>query len=73
MALRAMVREDGGMDAQAWNERYAAADLVWSSGPNGFVEELLTPLVEARPTGSALDVGAGRGATRSGWRSRAGA
>ena len=49
------------MDAQAWDERYSAADLVWSSGPNGFVEELLTPLLAARPGGSALDIAAGEG------------
>ncbi|MCU1538156.1 MAG: Methyltransferase type 12 [Humibacillus sp.] len=49
------------MDAQSWNERYAAADLVWSTGPNAFVEELLTPVVAAHPEGSALDVAAGEG------------
>jgi SAM-dependent methyltransferase len=61
------------MDAKAWDERYAAADLVWSSGPNGFVEELLTPLVSAHPNASALDVAAGEGRNaiwlaQQGWR-----
>ena len=26
------------MDARGWDERYAAADLVWSATPNRFVE-----------------------------------
>jgi SAM-dependent methyltransferase len=29
----------------AWNERYAAADLVWGSEPNRFVEEALRDVV----------------------------
>jgi hypothetical protein len=27
------------MDATAWDARYAASELVWSAGPNQFVEE----------------------------------
>ena len=45
------------MDATAWDERYAAAPLVWSAGPNGFVERDLAGL----PTGSALDLACGEG------------
>ncbi|MGI8522284.1 MAG: class I SAM-dependent methyltransferase [Nocardioides sp.] len=57
------------MDADAWDERYAATELVWSQGPNQFVERELTDL----PPGRALDLAAGEGrnaiwlATR-GWR-----
>jgi SAM-dependent methyltransferase len=45
------------MDAQAWDERYAAADLVWSATPNQFVAEELDGL---RP-GRALDLASGEG------------
>jgi SAM-dependent methyltransferase len=45
------------MDAQAWDERYAATDLVWSSTPNQFVASELASL---RP-GRALDLAAGEG------------
>ena len=45
------------MDAGAWDARYAAADLVWSAGPNVWVRELCAPM---RP-GLALDVAAGEG------------
>lgn len=45
------------MDANDWDARYAAADLLWSAPPNGFVAELLEPL----PPGHALDVAAGEG------------
>ncbi len=45
------------MDADAWDERYAAADLVWSATPNQFVASELAPL---RP-GWALDLAAGEG------------
>ena len=27
------------VDADGWDQRYAAADLVWSAGPNRFVAE----------------------------------
>ncbi|GAB3064822.1 class I SAM-dependent methyltransferase [Intrasporangium mesophilum] len=45
------------MDANEWDERYAASDLVWSVGPNRFVEELVEPLTP----GSAIDIAAGEG------------
>ena len=45
------------MDAQAWNERYAASELVWSAEPNRFVAEIVAPL----ETGSAVDIAAGEG------------
>ena len=37
------------MDAQAWDARYAASELVWSRGPNQFVAEELAGL----PPGTA--------------------
>lgn len=45
------------MDARDWDERYAAADLVWSGSPNQFVAAELAGL---RP-GRALDLAAGEG------------
>jgi SAM-dependent methyltransferase len=45
------------MDARAWDERYAASELVWSATPNRFVEAELADL----PPGRALDVAAGEG------------
>jgi SAM-dependent methyltransferase len=45
------------MDARAWDERYAANDLVWSATPNQFVESELSGL----PPGRALDLAAGEG------------
>lgn len=45
------------MDARAWDERYAASELVWSAGPNRFVE---AELADLRP-GRALDLAAGEG------------
>jgi SAM-dependent methyltransferase len=45
------------MDAAAWDERYAASDLVWSATPNQFVEAELAAL----PPGRALDVACGEG------------
>lgn len=45
------------MDARAWDERYAATELVWSSGPNLFVEAELSGL----PPGRAVDLAAGEG------------
>jgi SAM-dependent methyltransferase len=60
------------MDARAWDDRYAATGLVWSAGPNQFVESELTDL----PPGRALDLAAGEGRNaiwlaRQGWRSTA--
>ena len=56
------------MDAEAWNERYRASELVWSAGPNQFVEAELSGL----PPGRALDLAAGEGRNaiwlaRQGW------
>jgi SAM-dependent methyltransferase len=45
------------MDARAWDERYAASELVWSGTPNQFVAEELDDL----PPGRALDLAAGEG------------
>lgn len=45
------------MDAHDWDERYAAADLVWSAGPNQFVSAHLAAL----PPGRALDLATGEG------------
>ena len=45
------------MDAAAWDGRYAAADQVWSSGPNEFVASELADL----PPGDAVDVACGEG------------
>jgi len=45
------------MDARAWDERYAASELVWSATPNRFVEAELAYLAPGR----ALDVAAGEG------------
>ena len=45
------------MDARAWDERYAGTDLVWSSGPNHFVETEVARL----PPGRAVDLAAGEG------------
>lgn len=56
------------MDAEAWDERYAAADLVWSAGPNQFVAAECADLAPGR----ALDLAAGEGRNaiwlaRRGW------
>lgn len=45
------------MDAEAWDERYAASDLVWSREPNQFVAAELADL----PPGTAVDLAAGEG------------
>ena len=45
------------MVAEGWNARYAAAELVWSAGPNMFVDELCRDL----PPGRAIDLAAGEG------------
>lgn len=49
--------EFGVMDSSAWDERYAATDLVWSATPNVFVEEITGSL----PPGRVLDIAAGEG------------
>ena len=56
------------MDAKGWDERYAASELVWSVGPNQFVEAECADL----PPGRALDLAAGEGRNaiwlaRRGW------
>ncbi len=56
------------MDADAWDERYAASELVWSAEPNRFVAEELADL----PPGRAADLAAGEGRNaiwlaRRGW------
>jgi SAM-dependent methyltransferase len=45
------------MDAQAWDQRYAASELVWSQEPNQFVAAELADL----SPGTAVDLGAGEG------------
>lgn len=45
------------MDAHAWDERYAAQDLVWSAEPNRFVVEEL----QALEPGRAVDLACGEG------------
>lgn len=45
------------MDASAWDERYAATELVWGGGPNQFVESELSGL----RAGRAVDLAAGEG------------
>lgn len=57
------------MDADAWNERYAASELVWSKGPNQFVAAECGDL----EAGTAIDVAAGEGRNaiwlaQRGWR-----
>jgi SAM-dependent methyltransferase len=56
------------MDASAWDERYAASELVWSAEPNRFVAEELAAL----SPGTAVDLAAGEGRNaiwlaRRGW------
>jgi ubiquinone/menaquinone biosynthesis C-methylase UbiE len=56
------------MDAEAWDERYAATELIWSAGPNQFVEAECADLTPGR----ALDLAAGEGRNalwlaRNGW------
>jgi SAM-dependent methyltransferase len=45
------------VDAGAWDERYAASELVWSRGPNQFVEAECADL----PPGRAVDLACGEG------------
>jgi SAM-dependent methyltransferase len=45
------------MDATDWDERYAAAEQVWSSTPNQFVAAELAEL----PPGEAVDLACGEG------------
>ena len=45
------------MDAEAWDERYAESELVWSAGPNQFVAQACADLAPGR----AVDLAAGEG------------
>lgn len=45
------------MDAEHWDERYAATELVWSKGPNQFVDAELAGLSPGR----AVDLAGGEG------------
>jgi SAM-dependent methyltransferase len=45
------------VDAAAWDARYAEQELVWSAGPNRFVEEQVGELTPGR----ALDLAGGEG------------
>lgn len=45
------------MDANDWDQRYRETDLVWSAGPNVFVEQCCRAL----PAGRSLDLAAGEG------------
>jgi SAM-dependent methyltransferase len=55
------------VDAETWDERYAASSRVWSAGPNVFVERELADL----PPGRALDLGCGEG-RHAAWLARRG-
>ena len=57
-----------GVDADAWNDRYADEDRVWGGEPNRFVVQYLADITP----GSAIDLGAGEGRNavwlaRQGW------
>ena len=45
------------MDGRAWDDRYRGRELVWGSGPNGFLVEE----VDGLEPGTALDVACGEG------------
>lgn len=45
------------MDAGAWDDRYRDTELVWSAGPNMFVEQQCGDL----PVGRSIDLAAGEG------------
>ena len=45
------------MDAEGWDERYRASQLVWGAGPNRWVEQELADL----PAGRAIDLACGEG------------
>lgn len=47
----------GGMDAGDWDARYAASELIWSRGPNQFIEAECAGL----PPGRAVDLACGEG------------
>jgi SAM-dependent methyltransferase len=45
------------VDSEAWDERYAGSELVWSASPNQFVAQALA----AKQPGRAVDLAAGEG------------
>ncbi|MBL8931094.1 MAG: methyltransferase domain-containing protein [Kineosporiaceae bacterium] len=45
------------MDSTGWDARYASSELVWSTGPNRWVEEVCAEL----EPGTAVDLAAGEG------------
>jgi SAM-dependent methyltransferase len=49
------------VDSSAWDERYAASELVWSAGPNAFVVEQVTTRLDGVAPGRALDLAGGEG------------
>jgi SAM-dependent methyltransferase len=55
--MRGMRTEHTEDRRRIWNERYGAAERVWSSGPNEHVAQIVSPLAP----GTALDLGAGEG------------
>ncbi|MFN8195940.1 MAG: class I SAM-dependent methyltransferase [Nocardioidaceae bacterium] len=55
------------MDSRAWDERYAASELVWSAAPNQFVARECADLAPGR----AVDLAAGEGRNAI-WLARAG-
>jgi 2-polyprenyl-3-methyl-5-hydroxy-6-metoxy-1,4-benzoquinol methylase len=62
------------MDADAWDQRYAAAERVWSVEPNVWLAQVARDL----PPGRALDLACGEGRNavwlaERGWRVTAGA
>ena len=60
------------MDATQWDDRYRDTELMWSAGPNAFVEDICRDL----PPGRSIDLAAGEGRNalwlaKSGWDSTA--
>ena len=45
------------MDADTWNQRYEATELMWSAGPNQFVEQICAGFSPGR----SIDLAAGEG------------
>lgn len=45
------------MDSTGWDERYSSSELVWSTGPNGWIEEICAEL----EPGTVVDLAAGEG------------
>ncbi len=52
-----MSGHDVAVDREAWNQRYAASELVWTARPSRYMEAEVAPLVPRR----ALDVACGEG------------